>query len=69
MPRLNGTDLCGHLLEERPGIKVLVMSGADLIEALSQTVNLPFLPKPFDGRTLKAKVQAILSAPVPPPTW
>jgi hypothetical protein len=28
MPRMNGTDLCGHLLEERPGIKVLVMSWA-----------------------------------------
>jgi YesN/AraC family two-component response regulator len=27
MPRLNGTDLCAHLLEDRPGIKVLVMSG------------------------------------------
>ena len=23
MPRLNGSDLCAHLLEERPGIKVL----------------------------------------------
>ena len=27
MPRMNGTDLCGHLMEERPGIKVLMMSG------------------------------------------
>jgi CheY-like chemotaxis protein len=36
MPRLNGTDLCGHLLEERPGIKALVVSGADMREIVSQ---------------------------------
>jgi len=64
MPRLNGTDLCAHLLEERPGIKVLVMSGADISEIVSQNANLLFLPKPFDGRTLNARVQAILAAPV-----
>ena len=64
MPRMNGTDLCGHLMEERPGIKVLVMSGADMSEIVSQNANMPFLPKPFDGETLKAKVRAILAAPV-----
>src|ERR1035438_8569465 len=42
MPRLNGTNLCAHLFEERPGIKVLVMSGADMSEIASQNVNLPF---------------------------
>jgi DNA-binding response OmpR family regulator len=67
MPRLNGTDLCAHLLEERPGIKVLMMSGADMKEIVSQNVNLPFLPKPFDGQTLKARVRAILASPVGPP--
>lgn len=68
MPRLNGTDLCAHLFEERPGIKVLVMSGEDVSEIVSQNVNLPFLPKPFDGQTLKARVQEILAAPVQQPT-
>jgi CheY-like chemotaxis protein len=68
MPRLNGTDLCAHLLEERPGIKVLVMSGAEMAEIVSQNVHLPFLPKPFDGQTLKARVRAILAAPVQPLT-
>jgi DNA-binding response OmpR family regulator len=68
MPRLNGTDLCAHLLEERPGIKVLVMSGADMSEIVSQNINLPFLPKPFDGKTLIARVRAILGARVQPPT-
>jgi DNA-binding response OmpR family regulator len=64
MPRMNGTDLCGHLMEERPGIKVLVMSGKDISEIIRQNANMPFLPKPFDGGTLKAKVRAILAAPV-----
>jgi DNA-binding response OmpR family regulator len=67
MPRLNGTDLCAHLMAERPGIKVLVMSGADITEIVSQNANLPFLPKPFDGQTLKARVRAILAAPAQPP--
>jgi DNA-binding response OmpR family regulator len=67
MPRLNGADLCAHLMEERPEIKVLVMSSADMTEIVSQNVNLPFLPKPFDGHALKARVREILAAPVQPP--
>src|ERR1022692_3243211 len=63
MPRLNGTDLCGHLLEERPGIKLLVMSGADMSEVARQSINVPFLYKPFDGETLRAQVRTILAAP------
>jgi len=64
MPRLNGSDLCAHLREERPGIKVLIMSGADISEIVSQNANLPFLPKPFDGETLRARVRAILAVPL-----
>jgi CheY-like chemotaxis protein len=39
MPRMNGTNLCGHLMEERPAIKVLVMSGADISEIVSQMLT------------------------------
>ena len=67
MPRINGTDLCSHLLEERPGIKVLVMTGADMSEIVDQNINLPFLPKPFDGETLKERVWTLLAAPAHPP--
>ena len=52
MPRLNGMDLVAHLREERPGIKVLVMSGSEMNDIVSQNANLPFLPKPFDGGAL-----------------
>jgi CheY-like chemotaxis protein len=67
MPRMNGADLCAHLLQERPGIKVLVMSSADMGEIVSQNINLRFLPKPLDGKTLMARVRAILAAPVQEP--
>jgi len=64
MPRLNGTDFCAHLIEERPEIKVLVMSSADMTEIVSKNVNLMFLPKPFDGEALRERVRALLAAPV-----
>jgi CheY-like chemotaxis protein len=41
MPRMTGTDLSGHLMEERPGIKVLVMAGADAIEIVSANFSGP----------------------------
>src|SRR5205809_7202726 len=63
MPRLNGRDLCAHLLEERPGIKVLAMSGLDIAEIVSQNIHMQFLPKPFDGETIKERVREILGLP------
>jgi two-component system, cell cycle sensor histidine kinase and response regulator CckA len=63
MPHLNGVELCTRLLEERPGIKAIVMSGKDMSEITRMNVNLPFLPKPFDGEALRKRVQAILAAP------
>jgi DNA-binding response OmpR family regulator len=60
MPRINGTDLCARLLQERPGIKAIVMSGAALKRIMGQDPPLPFLPKPFDGETLRARVRAVL---------
>ena len=69
MPRLNGMDLCTHLLKERPGIKIIVMSGSDMAEIVSRNANLPFLPKPFDGEALLARIRSVLWAdhaePVP----
>ena len=60
MPRLNGSDLCSHLLEERPGIKILVMSGSDMAEIVEANIHMQFLPKPFDGETIKKRVREIL---------
>ena len=61
MPRLNGTDLCSHLLEERPGIKVMMMSGQDLDELRCRNVPGPLLVKPFDCQVLQARVRELLA--------
>ena len=58
MPRLKGADLCTHLLKERPGIKVIVMSGAAM-----DGISLPLLQKPFLGETLIAKIREVLMPP------
>lgn len=65
MPRLNGTDLCAHLLEERPEIKVILSISADLSQFFIPIVDLPFLTKPINEHTLRAKVRQILGTPVP----
>src|SRR5579862_6768251 len=49
MPRLNGSDLTAHLLVERPGIKVLMMSGEDMSAIVDKNSHMPFLPKPLNG--------------------
>ncbi len=67
MPRLNGTVLCAHLLEEQPGIKVLFMLSADLSAVRSRHTSLPFLLKPIDACELRGKVREILGAPVSEP--
>ncbi len=61
MPHLNGGELCAHLIEERPGIKALVMSGTDVGDIVSQTANVRFLPKPFDCEKLRRHVDEIIA--------
>ncbi len=60
MPRLDGAGLCARLLDERPGIKALVMSGSIVREIIAENANMRFLPKPFDGDTLRRQVQELL---------
>ena len=45
MPRMDG--LAEHVIEERPGIRVLLMSGKVSAEIRERNVRLPFLRKPF----------------------
>jgi DNA-binding response OmpR family regulator len=63
MPETRDSDLCSYLLEERPGIKLLLISSASLSEIGRQNANLLFLTKPFDRQTLKTRVRAILAGP------
>jgi CheY-like chemotaxis protein len=64
MPRMSGLELSRIIRTERPGIKVLVMSG-DLREREHAAVDgLPFLPKPFTVTALRESIEALL-CPIP----
>jgi CheY-like chemotaxis protein len=61
MPRLDGFALVKQLLDERPNVRVLLMSGK-VSEAIP---DLPFLQKPFAAADFRAKVRDVLG-PAPP---
>jgi CheY-like chemotaxis protein len=63
MPRLVYTDLCSHLLAERPGIKVVVMLCTEGYGAVSSRVAPRLAPRDRDEQRLKEDVRAILAAP------
>ena len=62
MPRLNGTDLCAHLLEERPFIRIIMMTG-EKREERKGDLELPLLQKPFGRAALIEKVREVLAIP------
>lgn len=63
MPRLDGLGLCARVARLRPGLPVLLLSGAfpDALPA-GGVLDLPldFLEKPFLPTTLRAKVRRLL---------
>ncbi len=61
MPGMSGLELADQLLQERPGIRVLMMSGRDPAEIGNFT--LPFLSKPIDLDELWRKLDYVLSQP------
>jgi DNA-binding NtrC family response regulator len=62
---MNGFDLAERLLNERPGIAVLLMSGYSSAEALAAKKRLPFLAKPFRPAVLIARLREVLASKVP----
>jgi PAS domain S-box-containing protein len=68
LPRLSGPELAERLLELRPGLRVLFMSGY-LDEGAETARGVPtpsaFVSKPFTPRELAEKVRAVLDAPGP----
>jgi PAS domain S-box-containing protein len=64
MPRMNGAELAQRLEEERPGIRVLYMSGytGDVISRHGiQLSKSSFVAKPFNLEDLVSKVQGALN--------
>ena len=58
MPNLDGLELREQILVERPGTKVLLMSG----QVKSPAESIPFLRKPFDSSVLKEKIHQLLDS-------
>jgi DNA-binding response OmpR family regulator len=59
---LNGIELGLRIREERPGLRVLVMSGFPDTERMAAEKGMPFLAKPFTPVTLRQRVRDLLTA-------
>ena len=69
MPRMNGSDLARRLMAERPGIRVLFISGYDRDAARTAGPLEPgtdFIEKPFSPETLLERVARLLEQSVYP---
>ena len=62
MPEMRGDELAEELLQRRPGIKVLCMSGdlGVLLERYTSVDDLPFIPKPFRAEELLARIASLI---------
>jgi two-component system, cell cycle sensor histidine kinase and response regulator CckA len=63
MPRMDGVSLAKQIIQERPGIRVLLMSGEVSDEIREKNVRLPFLRKPFIPSVFRDRVRDVLSGP------
>ncbi len=63
MPRMDGLSLAEQIIRERPGIRVLLMSGIVSGEIRERNIRLPFLRKPFVSSVLRNKVRDVLAGP------
>ncbi len=63
MPEMNGKELYQKIIADRPGLKVLYMSGHTENVIAHQGIldtDVPFIPKPFNVRTLLAEIRKVL---------
>jgi two-component system, cell cycle sensor histidine kinase and response regulator CckA len=61
MPTMNGIELSTQLRKDRPGIKILLMSGKTSGEMLIRGQSVDFLRKPFLPKALLAKLSDMLA--------
>ena len=60
MPKVNGLELREQILAERPGIKVLLMSGQT---DSTLPADVTFLAKPFGPAVLQDRMRQLLASP------
>jgi len=68
MPRMSGAKLVAELTAERPGLRVMFVSGyAESVIATEGSLpeGADFLPKPFTARKLRDRVREALDRPAP----
>jgi CheY-like chemotaxis protein len=63
MPRMDGVSLAENMIKERPGIRVLLMSGQTSSEIREKNIRLPFMRKPFVSKVFRNKVRDALNGP------
>lgn len=63
MPGMDGHELCEIIMGERPGIRILQLSGYPGETITCGNRELPFLQKPFTSSVLMAKVGDVLNGP------
>jgi CheY-like chemotaxis protein len=65
MPQMNGREVAERLLPQRPGLKVLYMSGYAEQAVINRGImesGFAFLQKPFTQHALVSKVREVLDA-------
>jgi PAS domain S-box-containing protein len=60
MPQMNGFDLAQRIVDARPGIRVILMSGYTQDISILNSGDLPFLRKPFAPLALTRKIRQVL---------
>jgi two-component system, cell cycle sensor histidine kinase and response regulator CckA len=59
MPKMDGLELSTHIVRERPGIKILFMSGKESGELIVLGQKMEFLRKPFLPKDLCGKLSSM----------
>ena len=66
LPELSGSDLAEKLLQQRPGLKILFVTGyveGDIVQRCINEYGATFLDKPFLPNTLLQRVHEAVGAP------
>lgn len=63
MPRMGGDELAELVMRERPGIRILQMSGQLVESFVGRNLATAFLQKPFTPTVLMEKIREVLAAP------